>query len=280
MFPDTVLYFELALFLLAIGAAGGFLSGLLGVGGGIVFVPALFFCLRILGVSDAHVMHIAVGTSLAIVAVTSFTSAFHHDKRSSVDRGIVRRWGPYIVTGVLAGALFAASVDGHMLRNIFAALMLVIAVYYMVLSREAPDREIPAAFRRYRVPPVLQHGLCLLIGAVSSMIGVGGAILTIPLLTLSGESHQRATGTGSALGVAVALPGMVVYMISGFAHAGELPPFSLGYVNPAIVAMIIPLAVLLSPVGVKAAHRLPQAALRRIFALALAFMSLRMFMTL
>jgi uncharacterized membrane protein YfcA len=274
MSPEFVLYIELVLLMLAIGCLGGFLSGLLGVGGGIIFVPALFFCFKAVGVEETYIMHVAVGTSLAVIFATGSTSAYHHYQRKSVDMAIVRSWGPFIVLGVLIGALFASAVDGHTLKEIFAGLMLIIAVY-MELSPEKPETE-----RGHKMPPYLQRGFCLIIGMVSSMIGIGGAILNIPMMAYNGVPIQRAVGTGAVLGIAVALPGMIGYMISGFPHIPELPPLSLGYVNLIALVTIIPTSMLLAPVGVRVSHRLPRPVLRRIFAVVLALVSLRMFMTL
>jgi uncharacterized membrane protein YfcA len=265
---------ELVLILLAIGAAGGFLSGLLGVGGGIVFVPALFFCLKAAGIGAAHLMHIAIGTSLAVIFFTGLSSAYHHFKRGSVDPEILRQWVPFIFIGVVAGSFFASSVDGRVLKEIFAVLLFLIAVY-MVAAKEKPETG-----KKHKVPAFVLRFFCFAIGTVSSMIGVGGAILNIPMMTYIGVPMQRAAGTGAALGLAVALPGAAGYMISGWTHLPELPPLSLGYVNLVAVAAIIPASMLVAPLGVRAAHRLPKPLLRRIFAVVLTFVSLRMFMTL
>jgi uncharacterized membrane protein YfcA len=274
MSPETALYTELVLLLLAIGCAGGFLSGLLGVGGGIIFVPALFFCFTAVGLDATHIMHVAVGTSLAVVLATGSASAYHHYQRKSVDMTIVRSWGPFIVIGVVAGSLFASAVDGHTLKMVFASLMILTAAY-MALSKEKPATE-----RGHKVAPVAQHAFCLGVGMLSSMIGVGGAIMNIPMMAYSGVPIQRAIGTGTALSIAVSLPGMIGYMISGFPHIAALPPLSLGYVNLIALAAIIPMSMLFAPVGVRASHAMPRPLLRRIFAVVLALVSLRMFMTL
>ncbi|MCE9507399.1 MAG: sulfite exporter TauE/SafE family protein [Alphaproteobacteria bacterium] len=274
MSPETALYTELVLLLLAIGCAGGFLSGLLGVGGGIIFVPALYFCFTSVGLDAAHIMHVAVGTSLAVVFATGSASAYHHYQRKSVDMAIVRSWGPAIVLGVALGSLFASAVDGHVLKTIFASLMILTAVY-MALSKDKPEAE-----HGRKLPPAAQYVSCFIIGLLSSMIGIGGAIMNIPMMAYSGVPIQRAIGTGTALSIAVSLPGMIGYMISGFPHMADLPPLSLGYVNLIALATIIPMSIFLAPVGVRVSHGLPKPVLRRIFAVVLALVSLRMFMTL
>jgi hypothetical protein len=219
-------------------------------------------------------MHVAVGTSLAVVFATGSTSAYHHYQRKAVDMAIVRSWGPFIILGVLVGALLASAVDGRVLKEIFVALMPAIAIY-MMLAPEKPETE-----HGHKIPPLLQRIFCAVLGMLSSMIGIAGAILSIPMMAYNGVPMQRAVGTGAVLGIAVALPGMIGYMISGFPHMADLPPLSLGYVNLIALATIIPTSMLLAPAGVRLSHRLPRRVLRRIFAVVLVIVSLRMFMTL
>lgn len=271
---DSFLVVEWVLLLFSIGAMGGFLSGLLGVGGGILFVPALFFTLTSLGQGEAHTMHIAVGTSLAIVLATGSTSALAHYRRGAVDMSRVRLWGVYIVGGVLAGSLFASVVNGKILGGIFASITLLISVY-MAFGRETPPGEAGR-----HVPVVVQRGICMGIGVLSSMIGVGGAIMTIPLMSYTGMQIQRAIGTGAALGILISLPGALGYAITGLPHLDELPPWSLGYISLPAVLLIIPASMLAAPVGVKASHALPKRVLRRVFAVVLVIVSVRMFMSL
>lgn len=265
---------ELILLLLAIGCAGGFLSGLLGVGGGIIFVPALFFSLSSLGFSEEHAMHIAVGSSLAVVMATGSTSAFSHFKRGGVDTAILRGWGVPIVIGVVLGALVASSVKSAVLKEIFACMTLLIA-FYMAFSKDRTDA-VPLRFLTLKV----QKFLAALIGVVSAMLGVGGAILTVPLMSYIGLPMPRAVGTGAALGVAVAVPGVISYMVAGTLISETLPPWSIGYVNILTAAMIIPSSMLLAPLGVRLSHSMPRTMLRRVFAAVLIIVSVRMFLSL
>ncbi len=265
---------ELIMLLLAIGCVGGFLSGLLGVGGGIIFVPALFFSLSSLGFSEDHAMHIAIGSSLAVVMATGSMSAFSHYKRGGVDIAIVRGWGPAIVVGVILGAMLASSVKSIVLKEIFACMTLLIAAY-MAFSKDKAEPK-PLRFLTEKV----QKGVAAVIGVISAMLGVGGAILTVPLMTCIGLPMPRAVGTGAALGVAVAVPGVISYMVSGMLVSDTLPPWSIGYVNLLTVGMIIPSSMLLAPVGVRLSHNMPRAMLRRVFAVVLVIVSVRMFMSL
>ncbi len=274
MIPDTsMIPAELIMLLLAIGCVGGFLSGLLGVGGGVIFVPALFFSLSSLGFSEAHAMHIAVGSSLAVVLATGATSAFGHFRRGALDIATVKAWAPPMVIGVILGAMVASSVKTVVLKEIFAGMTLVIALY-MMFARE--NKEVkPMRFLTLAV----QKGVCFVIGLISAMLGVGGAILTVPMMNYVGLPIQRAVGTGAALGIAVALPGILTYMVTGLLVQDQLPPWSIGYVNVLTVAMILPASMLLAPLGVKVSHNMPRRMLRRVFAIVLLIVSIRMFLS-
>ncbi|MCC7036656.1 MAG: sulfite exporter TauE/SafE family protein [Alphaproteobacteria bacterium] len=273
MSPETAPLYILAL-LVTIGAAGGYLSGLLGVGGGGLFVPALYYTMTAFGFDDSHAMHISVATSLLIVFATGSTSAVAHYRRGGVDVARLKSWGPYILLGVLVGALFASAVNGAILKKIFAVMTLLISIQ-MAIGRER-SAENPIEWLTVRI----QRALCVFVGGISSMIGVGGAVLTVPLMTHSGLTMQRAVGTGAALGVIISLPGSLGFMIGGLLNDIEgLPPYSIGYVNLAAAAAIIPTAMLLAPVGVKMSHAMPRQKLRRVFAVVLAIVSIRMFMS-
>lgn len=274
MSPDTLLMVQMVALLLTIGAVGGFLSGLLGVGGGILFVPALVFCLSSVGVAAEHAMHVAVGSSLAIICVTGATSALSHWRRGSVDVDMIKLWIMPLMAGVAVGSVFAGFVDSHILRGIFAAVTTFICLY-MMFSRQPKSAESCLI-----VPRRIQKVVMAFIGVLASLIGVGGAVMTVPFMHLMGFPMPRAAGTGSALGMFIAIPGALFYMMTGILHHETLPPYSLGYVNLLAVGIIIPVSVLTAPLGVQAAHNLSRDMLRRVFAVVLLIVSVRMFMTL
>ncbi len=266
-------YLDLILLLLAVGCVGGFLSGLLGVGGGIIFVPALYFCLQQAGVGAEYAMHVSIATSLAVVLVTAASSAFWHHKKGSVDFSILKSWGPYAVIGVATGTWFAAGVGGHFLKQFFAGMTLLTAAY-MAFSHE------PVEGGHHRMPLWVQRGLAIVIGAIAALIGVGGAMMNIPLMAYNGVPMRKSVGTGGVLGFVISLPAIIGYILSGLPHQAELPPGSFGYVNGLAVAVIIPVSLILSPIGVHVSHTMPRERLRRIFAVVLVLVSIRMFMTL
>jgi uncharacterized membrane protein YfcA len=274
MFSDIVSHAGLLLSLLAIGGLGGFLSGLLGVGGGIIFVPALFFVMTAYNFGTGVAMHVAVATSLALVLVTGASSAYWHHRKGSVDITIVKTWWPAVVAGVAGGTAFASSVEGALLKQVFAGVALLIAVY-MTVSKE-PLEGVPV---RHKVSLLAQRCGAVFIGGLSALLGVGGAILTIPFMTYIGVPIRKAVGTGGALAFIISRPGIFGYIVAGLQHPEGLPPGSLGYVNLLALAVIVPTSMLLSPVGVNASHRLSRPMLRRIFAIVLVVVSLRMFLS-
>lgn len=269
MFSDISSHASLLLSLLVIGAVGGFLSGLLGVGGGLIFVPALLFTLTAYHVAPDVAMHVAVATSLALVLVTGATSAFWHHKKGSVDFKILKSWGPAVVLGVAAGTYLASCVNGASLKQVFAAVALLIAAY-MAVSKE-PQEE-----KGHRVPVLAQRLVAGSIGGISSLIGVGGAMLSIPFMAYVGVPMRKSVGTGGALAFIIAFPGIFGYILAGLQHPQGLPPYSLGYVNVLALAAIVPVSMILSPFGVHVSHKMSRTTLRRIFAGVLLLVSLRM----
>lgn len=254
------------------GALGGVVSGLLGVGGGIVTVPVLFEIFGLLGVDPTVQMHLAVGTSLATIIPTSITSARAHAARGAVDAGLLRTLGPPVFAGVLLGTVIAGPVKGQVLTAVFGIAALIVCVYM--------------AFRRdtWRLGERLPRGVGLWslgggIGMVSVLMGIGGGTLGVPAMTLFNVEMRRAVGTASALGLAVSLPGTIGFVIGGWGQSG-LPPFSLGYVNLMASVLLLPTMLLTVPFGAKLAHRISQTALRRAFAAFLAIVAGRMLLSL
>lgn len=274
MSADTLMMIQMIALLLAIGAVAGFLSGLLGVGGGILFVPALFFCLSALGVGSEHAMHVAVGSSLSIICITGASSAFAHWRRGSVDTDHVKLWLVPCAVASVTGALFAGFVHSGILRVVFASVAMLLCLH-MLFSHQPKTPEACLI-----VPKRVQKAVMAVIGMLSSLIGVGGGTMTVPFMHLMGFPMPRAAGTGVAMGMIIAIPSALVYMVTGLFHLDELPPYSAGYVNGLAVGIIAPVSVLMAPFGVQAAHSLSRDMLRRVFAVVLLIVSLRMFMTL
>lgn len=254
--------------MLAAGALAGVLAGLLGVGGGIVFVPVLDFVLGLRGVDPAIRMHVAVGTSLASIIFTSISSARAHHKKGAVDLDLALYWGPFIFTGSLLGSVLAGQVHSETLAVMFGIVAFLIAVK-MVLPLDA--------YRLWRTVPRGPGGTITptAIGMLSSMVGIGGGTFSVTALTLMSEPIHRAVGTSALFGLLIAIPGTAGFVVQGW-HAAGLPYGSLGYVNFIGVAAIAPMSVLMAPVGASLAHRMSRRQLSLAFGVFLLIVSARM----
>jgi uncharacterized protein len=263
--PDLLF---LALALAAVGCLSGFLAGLLGIGGGIVVVPALYFVLDHFGIAPELQPHIAVGTSLATIIPTSILSMRTHAAKGSVDWDLAKRWAIWIALGVLAGLAIAASVKGAVLTAIFGVVAAVVAVQLALTPEGAHlTATLPGA-------PLLQlFGAG--IGGFSTLMGIGGGTLSVPVLSLCNYPTRRAIGTASVLGCIIAVPGTLGFIWDGFGRAG-LPPWSLGYVWLIGFACIAASSVFFAPIGARTAHTVNVFWLRKLFALFLALTSLKM----
>lgn len=254
--------------LVGIGALAGFLSGLMGIGGGIVLVPGLFYSMSALGYDPAHLMHMAVGTSLAIMAPTGFTSARSHWKKGAVDLALVRKMGVGILLGVGAGTALANYFSGEGLRAFFAIALMALAGIMAINPTRFSIRD--------GVPGQPWAGLAAaVIGLVSTLMGIGGASMNVPFMSLCKVPMHKAVGTAAAQGLFISIPGLIGFIAIGW-HINGLPAFSLGYVNLVAWAIIIPFSILMAPQGARVAHKLHVEHLRQVFAVLLVVIAGRM----
>jgi len=250
------------------GIAAGILAGLLGVGGGIVVVPALYYIFTYLGIDPSVKMHLAVGTSLATIIPTSIRSMRAHQSKGSFDIKLFKSWSPAIVIGVVLGTWLASKANENVLTGVFGVVGLLAALYMTFGNQEwrIADK-LPPGWATQPIP--------VFIGTVSAMMGIGGGTISVPSLTLFGTPIHRAVGTSAGFGLVIAIPGTIGFMIGGWG-VDNLPPGSIGYVSLLGFAMIVPLTWLAVPWGAKLAHALSQQALRNAFAIFLGFTALRM----
>lgn len=259
---------EFALILFVTGAGAGLIAGLFGVGGGIIVVPVLFAILKLMRVAPDLAIHMAVGTSLAVIVATSIASLRTHARHNAVDRTILKQWSPAIVCGSLLGGYVANILSGPALSLIFG----IFTVFIASLMGFAPPH-----LRMAKHPPKgwKQTPLAGGIGFISALVGVGGGSLSVPTLVLCNVPIHRAVGTASALGFMISLPATAVFMLSK-APAGTLPPGSFGHVNLIAFALLAPVTMLTAPIGAKLAHRLHAKKLRRYFAIFLFLVAIKM----
>jgi uncharacterized membrane protein YfcA len=255
--------------LIVAGIAAGVIAGLLGVGGGIVIVPVLYHLFALIGIDEAVRMHVAVGTSLGTIVPTSIASARAHFRRGGVDLGLLKGWAPFIALGVVAGTVLGGNVRGDVLTAIFAVVALAVALN-MGLRRNgaAVAAGLPKAPWRETIAG--------LIGLISVMMGIGGGTLSVPILSAFSYPIRKAVGTAAAIGLIIAVPGVIGYAWYGLDVAGR-PPFSLGYVNLVGFALIVPATVVTAPLGARIAHAIHPGRLKLVFATFLFLTSLRMF---
>ncbi len=262
----------LAAFVGLAGAAGGLLAGLLGVGGGIVMVPALEIALAAAGVPVGIRMHVAVGTSLAAIVPTALASSRAHRRRDAIDAGVARRWIPPVALGAAVGAVAAGLASDTTLRIVFGVVALSVAV--IMLGRRGREPAGEGGAMATAAPRALPAG----IGFVSAMMGIGGGTLSVPLLARLGLSMHAAVGTSAWLGFWVALPAAAGFALLGFGREG-LPAASVGFVSLPGLAILVPASVLAAPLGARIAHGLSRRALRRAFGAFLLAVAARMFWT-
>lgn len=265
-------YGAIAAAMIFAGVLGGFLAGLLGVGGGIVIVPVLYFVLGGMGVGDEIRMKIAVATSLTTIVFTSLSSARSHYVKRAVDFDLIKAWALPVFFGVVTGTLIAAYVPGTVLTAVFAVTALLVAIN-MTLRANSP------ALATDFPHPVVKAGFGYLVGTISAMMGIGGGTLSVPILTAFNYDIRKAVGTASALGFVIAIPGTIGYILAGWGEP-DLPSGSVGYLNLLALIALIPLTMLVAPLGARTAHRIPKKTLSYAFAAFLLATSVRMFIDL
>lgn len=245
---------------LLLGCGVGFVAGLLGIGGGTLMVPVLTGLFAAQGFAGSHLLHLALGSSMAAIVLTSLSSMRSHHAHGAVLWPVVAKLAPGVLLGTFAMAQVAAQIPARPLAIFFAGFVLLIAVQMLLNVRPKPSRSLPGA------PALTLTGL--LIGAVSALVAIGGGSLTVPFLLWCNVSMPKAIGSSAAVGLPIALAGSLGYLVSGWQHA-DLPPQSWGYVYWPAVAAIALCSVLTAPLGARLTHRLPVALLKKLFAVLL-----------
>jgi len=259
----------LAAGLAAAGAVAGVLAGLFGIGGGAILVPILYQFLAMLGVDEAVRMHISVGTSLGIIVPTSIRSFLSHRERGAVDMELLKSWIVPVPLGVVLGSMVAAYVSADGMKAIFA--FIAVAVGLRLLLDKGGWRlgdDIPGNPARSVIGVV--------IGLFSTLMGIGGGVLNNTFMTLYGRPIHQAVATSSGTGVLISIPGIIGFMWAGWG-AANLPPFSVGYVNFLGILLVIPITILVAPLGVRLAHSMSSKTLQLAFGIFLLIVAARFF---
>jgi len=253
--------------LLALGLGSGLLAGLLGVGGGMVLVPFLTYLLVSQGVPQEHIVHVAVGTSLGVIAFTSLSSLRAHHKAKALIWPIVVKITPGILIGSLIGSKIADLMPTRELALFFGVFVTFSATQMLIDKKPKPSRELPGAAGL--------AGVGTVIGCISSLVGAGGGFLSVPLMTWCNVHMRNAVATSAAIGFPIAIFSSTGYVINGW-NATNMPPGSLGYLYLPALFGIVATSVFTAPIGAKLAHKLPVKTLKRVFACVLYFLAVSM----
>lgn len=262
----------LIIMVLSMAAAGGvtgILAGLFGIGGGAVLVPILIEFLNFQGVAQTVQAHIAVGTSLAIIIPTSIRSFRAHQKRGAPDESLLRNWVIMVPLGVILASFIVAFVSGEVLKIVFAVVALLIAIKMLFnrskwnLGEDLPEQPV-------------RGGVGFTIGFISTFMGIGGGNLNNVFMTSYSRPIHQAVATSAGLGVLIAIPGAITYVVNGWGNP-DLPPFSFGYINLLAFILIMPISMLIAPMGVKLAHGLSKRQMEIAFGVFLIIVSARFF---
>ncbi len=260
-------------FLLLLGAFAGILAGLLGIGGGVILVPGLYFVFSSMqdemGLNQAYLMHLSVGTSLAIIVPTGISSAFSHYKRGSVDFNLVKLIGFGVVIGVIIATFTAKGLSGKSMQIIFATIICLLALI-MITGRSLFQHK-----EGYSINNIGAFIAGTIIGSISTLIGIGGATLSVPYMTMNGVPMRKAIGSASAIGVVIATFATIGFIIIGWGIK-DLPPYSLGYVNLLALVCIAPISVMAAPFGARIAHKISVGRMKLVFAIFMILVALNM----
>jgi uncharacterized membrane protein YfcA len=252
----------------ALGALAGVLAGLMGIGGGLVFVPGLLFLFHLQGLGGQWLSHLAIGTSLAIIIPTAVSSLWAHHRRGAVDWTAVARLTPGLLLGAALGAWLASRFSTEWLKNLFGIFLFLVAWQMLTAAMPRSKAQSQGA------------GLFLLVGSVvgmvSGLVGIGGGTMTVPFLLWQRKTLPRAVATSAACGLPIAIAGTLGFMLMG---AGKLSSTTTGFVFWPAVLVTGLFAVFAAPLGARLAHSLPVKALKRLFALLLVVVGLRLLLS-
>ena len=235
----------------------GFFAGLFGIGGGLITVPFLFFIFEALGIDKTYLMHLAVGTSFAIIIPTSMVSVYTHNKHKSVDPNIIKTYGLFVIIGVFLGTTFAAIMKTKSLVIFFTVVVFILGTYLLINSNQQNISKNKFKLH-FRI-------ICGLIsGFVSAPMGIGGAVMNVPILKYFGYPIKKAIGSAATIGFIIALCGAIGFWYSGTFLNVKLP-LSAGFINIPAFLIFIPITMLMARVGANFAHKLEKKMLQVFF---------------
>ena len=259
------------LFVLAVAAAGaGFMAGLLGVGGGIVMVPALYYAFTVLDFDIDTRMHLSVGTSLAIIIPTSIISTMTHKEYNAVDFKMVRSFGVFILAGVIGGTFLAVNLKTPVLVLFFSIFALMVGLFFIFLREKLVDNP-------KQISILVKNISGVVIGFISVPLGIGGGSLMVPFMRTFGYDIRKSIGTAAAVGFLIAVTGTVTMITGGKIIDNVNTPYSVGYINLLGFAVFVPVTMVMARIGAKVVHKIDKKLLSKIFGIFLILVSIRSF---
>ena len=259
------------LFVLAVAAAGaGFMAGLLGVGGGIVMVPALYYAFTVLDFDIVTRMHLSVGTSLAIIIPTSIISTMTHREYDAVDFKMVRSFGVFILAGVIGGTFLAVNLKTPALVLFFSIFALMVGLFFIFLREKLVDNP-------KQISAIVKNISGVIIGLISVPLGIGGGSLMVPFMRTFGYDIRKSIGTAAAVGFLIAVTGTITMITGGKIIDNVRTPYSVGYINLLGFAVFVPVTMVMARIGAKVVHKIDKKLLSKIFGIFLILVSIRSF---
>ncbi len=259
------------LVVLSIAASvAGFMAGLLGVGGGIIMVPALYYAFTVLDFDIATRMHLSVGTSLAIIIPTSVISAKTHMEFDAVDFKLVKSFGVFIVLGVIGGTFLAVNLKTPTFVLFFSIMAFIVGLFFIFFREKVVENP-------KQIKDSIKNISGIIVGFISVLLGIGGGSLMVPFMRTFGYDIRKSIGTASAIGFLIALSGTITMITGGKIVGNVSTPFSIGYINLLGFIVFVPVTMLMARVGAKAVYKLDKKLLSRIFGTFLIAVSIRSF---
>ena len=247
----------------------GFVAGLFGIGGGLITVPFLYYIFGSLEIDQQYIMHLAVGTSFAIIIPTSIVSVLTHHKFNAVDFNIVKNYGIFVIIGVIIGTIFAAILKTKSLILFFSIVILFLGIY-LVLIKEREQNTISEMKLHLKVP------FGFVVGFISAIMGIGGAVMNVPILKFFGYSINKAIGSAAAIGFLIALFGTIGFLISGSYLKTNLP-LSIGFLNIPAFLIFIPITTFMARLGARTVHKIDKNKISKFFGIFLLIVAAKFF---
>ena len=245
----------------------GFVAGLFGIGGGLITVPFLYYIFGSFEINQEYIMHLAVGTSFAIIIPTSTVSVLTHHKFKVVDFNIVKNYGIFVILGVIFGTIFAASLKTKSLVLFFSIIIFLLSIYLLLLKEKEKNVLIEIKLH-------LKIILGFVVGFISAPMGIGGAVMNVPILKFFGYSINKAIGSAAAIGFLISLFGALGFLISGTYLKTNLP-LSIGFLNIPTFLIFIPITTFMARIGARTVHKIDKNKISKFFGIFLLFVSVK-----